>query len=131
RAGTTSTGSAGSSDPGGAGARPFAGATSGSAGRDGPSPDPNGGPAAGNPDGQCRVPAEAGLEPVTNPKTVVGTGSAASCTSAAFVNAVAQGGVITFDCGPEPVTITLTETAKVVNDTGPKIVIDGGNKVTL
>jgi hypothetical protein len=29
------------------------------------------------------------------------------------------------------VTITLTQTAKVVNDTGPKIVIDGGNKVTL
>jgi hypothetical protein len=47
------------------------------------------------------------------------------------VAAVAKGGVITFDCGPAPVTITLTETAKVFNDTGPKVVIDGGGKVTL
>jgi len=47
------------------------------------------------------------------------------------VAAVALGGVITFDCGPDPITITLTETAKIVNDTGPEIVIDGGGKVTL
>jgi hypothetical protein len=47
------------------------------------------------------------------------------------VAAVAAGGVITFDCGPDPVTITLTKTAKVVNNKGPKIVIDGGGKVTL
>ena len=44
---------------------------------------------------------------------------------------MAQGGVITFDCGPEPVLIELTETAKIYNDRGPKIVIDGGGKVTL
>jgi hypothetical protein len=44
---------------------------------------------------------------------------------------VAQGGIIVFDCGPEPVTIEMTETAKVVNDTGPEIVIDGGGLVTL
>ncbi|MCB9627470.1 MAG: hypothetical protein H6725_08880 [Sandaracinaceae bacterium] len=62
---------------------------------------------------------------------MVGTGTPASCTSAAFVAAVADGGVITFDCGPDPVTITLTETAKVFNDTGPDIVIDGGGLVTL
>jgi hypothetical protein len=62
---------------------------------------------------------------------VVGSGTAASCTSAAFVAAVAKGGVITFNCGSDPVTITLTETAKIVNNTGPKIVIDGGGKVTL
>jgi hypothetical protein len=47
------------------------------------------------------------------------------------VNAVAQGGIITFDCGPAPITITLTETAKIFNDTGPEIVIDGGGLVTL
>jgi hypothetical protein len=47
------------------------------------------------------------------------------------VAAVAAGGVITFDCGPDPVTITLTETATVFNDTGPEIVIDGGGLVTL
>ncbi len=88
-------------------------------------------PAAGNPEGACSIPSDAQAEDVTLPKTVVGDGSAASCTGGAFVKAVAKGGVITFDCGPEPVTITLSETAKVVNDTGPKIVIDGGNKVTL
>lgn len=89
------------------------------------------GPVAGNPDGKCAVPAEAQAEDTSKPTTVVGDGTKASCTSAAFVAAVAKGGVITFACGPDPVTITLDETAKIVNDTGPKIVIDGGNKVTL
>jgi hypothetical protein len=46
------------------------------------------------------------------------------------VNAVAQGGVITFDCGPDPITIGLRETAKVFNDR-PDVLIDGGGKVTL
>jgi hypothetical protein len=89
------------------------------------------GPPAGNPDGKCAVPAEAQPEDVSSPRTVVGSGTPASCTGAAFVDAVAKGGVITFDCGPDPVTITLDRTAKIVNDTGPKIVIDGGGKVTL
>ena len=89
------------------------------------------GPAAGNPDGHCDVPADAAPEDVSSPTTVVGDGTPASCTSAAVVAAVAKGGVITFDCGPDPVTITLEETAKVFNDKGPKIVIDGGDKVTL
>ena len=62
---------------------------------------------------------------------MVGTGTPASCTADAFVRAVAQGGVIAFDCGPDPVTITLDRPAKVVNDTGPEIVIDGGGLVTL
>lgn len=97
----------------------------------GTSANPDGNPPAGNPDGKCAVPPDAGLEDVSQPRSVVGTGSPASCSGAAFVQAVAKGGVITFDCGPEPVTITLNSTAKVVNDTGPKIVIDGGNKVTL
>jgi hypothetical protein len=97
----------------------------------GPPTDPADGPQPGNPDGKCAVPAEAALEDVSSPRTVVGTGTPESCTSAAFVAAVAKGGVITFSCGDKPVTITLTETAKIVNDTGPKIVIDGGSKVTL
>lgn len=88
-------------------------------------------PPAGNPAGECAVPAGAGPEDVSSPRTVVGTGTAASCTSEALVSAVAKGGVITFDCGPDPVTITLAQTAKVVNDTGPRVVIDGGGKVTL
>ena len=85
----------------------------------------------GNPDGHCTVPADAQLEDVSGPTTVVGVGTSASCTADAFVAAVAKGGVITFNCGPDPVTITLTSPAKVFNDKGPKIVIDGGGKVTL
>ena len=73
-----------------------------------------------------------GVAPVdtSNPDRVIGTGSPASCTSAAVVTAVAAGGVITFDCGPDPVTITMTQTAKVVN-TSPVVVLDGGGLVTL
>ena len=50
----------------------------------------------------------------------IGNGTPASCTSAAVVEAVAAGGIITFDCGPDPVTITMTATAKVRNDNGPR-----------
>ena len=88
-------------------------------------------PRAGNPDGHAPVPAEAAAVDTSHPDRVIGTGSAASCTSAAVVEAVAAGGVITFACGAAPVTITLEQTAKVRNDTGPDIVIDGGGTVTL
>ncbi len=100
---------------------------------DNPLEDPVDGPPAGNPNAEatCEVPADAGLEDVSTPRTVVGDGTPASCTSAAVVSAVAAGGVITFDCGPDPLTITLDQTAKVFNDTGPRIVIDGGGKITL
>jgi len=67
----------------------------------------------------------------SRPDRVVGDGSAASCTSDAVVRAVAAGGVITFDCGPDPVTITLDETARIRNAHGPRIVLDGGGLVTL
>jgi hypothetical protein len=97
----------------------------------GPPTDPTTGPQPGNPDGKCAVPAEANLEDVSSPRSVVGTGTPESCTGAAFVAAVAKGGVITFNCGDKPVTIAVDQTAKIVNDTGPKIVIDGGGKVTL
>jgi hypothetical protein len=88
-------------------------------------------PAAGNPAGHCAVPDDARAEDVSHADTVVGSGTPASCTSAAFVAAVAKGGIITFDCGADPVTILLEETAKVFNDAATKIVIDGGDKVTL
>ncbi len=95
--------------------------------------DPGDGPPAGNtnPEATCPVPSGAGLEDTSNPDIVVGDGTPASCTSAAFVAAVAQGGIITFDCGSELHTIVLDETAKVFNNTGPQIVIDGGGLVTL
>jgi hypothetical protein len=86
---------------------------------------------SGNPHGTCPIPGEAQLEDVSSPTTVVGTGTQESCTPDAFIAAVATGGIITFTCGPDPATITLTKPAKVFNDKGPKIVIDGGGKVIL
>ena len=88
-------------------------------------------PPAGNPNGNAAIPAEAREVDTSNPDIVIGTGTPTSCTSAAVVAAVAQGGLITFDCGPDPVTIPMEATAKVFNDTGPEIVLDGGGLVTL
>jgi hypothetical protein len=99
-----------------------------------PAPEPSPAedlPGAGNPDGNTEVPPEARAVDTSHPDHVIGDGTAASCTSAAVVETVAQGGVITFDCGPDPVTITLTATPKIRNDTGPEIVLDGGGRVTL
>lgn len=75
-------------------------------------------------------PASADTEDTSQPDRVVGDGTAASCTSDALVAAVAAGGVITFDCGDGPATITMQRTAKVRNDAGD-VVIDGGGTVTL
>jgi hypothetical protein len=88
-------------------------------------------PAAGNPDGHAAVPADAQAVDTSHPDHVIGDGTPASCTSAAVVAAVAQGGIITFSCGPDPVTIVMEATARIRNDTGPVIVLDGGNLVTL
>ncbi|XYI04226.1 hypothetical protein ACMHYB_55570 [Sorangium sp. So ce1128] len=118
-AASASGGGAGSGDAGSGGATPGSPAHAG------------GGPAAGNPDGSCAVPAEAQAADTSSPTTVIGDGTPESCTSEAVVAAIAGGGVITFDCGPDPITITLEETAKIFNDTGPEIVIDGGGLVTL
>lgn len=107
----------GSSGPGGSSGNPYT--------------NPTDGPPAGNADGKCDVPDEAEVADTSKPTQVIGSGKPESCTSAAVVAAVAKGGVITFDCGPDPVTITLDETAKIFNDTTPDIVIDGGGKVTL
>ncbi|HEY3354109.1 MAG TPA: hypothetical protein VGQ83_12725 [Polyangia bacterium] len=98
---------------------------------DRPGTDPADGPPPGNPDGTCAVPAAAQAEDTASPTTVIGDGTPAGCTGAAVVDAVAHGGVITFACGDAPIVITLPATAKVFNDTGPRIVIDGGGKVTL
>jgi hypothetical protein len=62
---------------------------------------------------------------------VIGKGTTGSCTSKAVVSAVAAGGIIRFSCGPDPVTITMKATAKIRNAHGPRIVLDGGGKVTL
>jgi hypothetical protein len=127
-ASSSSGGSSGSS--GGGGSSGSSGASSGGTNDAGFVTFPDDRPAAGNPNGKCAVPAEAVAESIATPATVIGTGTPESCTGDAFVAAVAKGGVITFDCGPNPATITLAKTAKVHNDKGP-VVIDGGGKVTL
>ncbi|MEL6892671.1 MAG: hypothetical protein AAFP84_13820, partial [Actinomycetota bacterium] len=76
------------------------------------------------------LPADALPVDTSSPDIVIGDGTPAGCTSAAVIDAVARGGVITFECGPRPVTIPMTATAKVVN-TSPEVVIDGGGLVTL
>ena len=96
-----------------------------------PLANPEDGPPAGNPDGNYPVPAEAGPVDVTQPDQVVGNGTPESCTCDAFIDAVARGGKIVFNCGPDPVTITLDRPAKVFNDANPDIVIDGGGLITL
>lgn len=93
--------------------------------------DPDDGPPAGNPDGTATVPSEARAEDISYPDHIIGSGTANSCTADAFIEAVALGGTIVFDCGDDPVTITLDEPAKVFNDQDPDIVIDGGGLVTL
>ncbi|SCG47861.1 hypothetical protein GA0070613_1623 [Micromonospora inositola] len=125
----------------GTGAAPSGGPSTAPTGRTGfgapkpsatPKPSSAGGTLkAGNPAGGAAVPAEARAVDTSHPTRRIGTGTAASCTSDAVVRAVAAGGIITFNCGPDPVTIRMTATAKVRNANGPRIVLDGGGKVTL
>jgi hypothetical protein len=63
---------------------------------------------------------------ITAPVTV-GTGTAGSCTEATLDEALATGGHVVFDCGPTPVTITVTSQKTVSVSTG----LDGGGLVTL
>jgi hypothetical protein len=58
---------------------------------------------------------------------VVGTGTPASCTESALNAALAGGGNVTFDCGPDSVTITVTSQKTIAVDTD----IDGGSLITL
>jgi hypothetical protein len=87
--------------------------------------------AAGNPDGHYPIPAGAGLEDITHPDHVIGTGTPESCTPESFIAAVALGGIIVFNCGLQPTTITLDKPARIFNDAKRDIVIDGAGLVTL
>ncbi|MBB3094589.1 hypothetical protein FHR83_002241 [Actinoplanes campanulatus] len=95
-----------------------------------PSVSPKTLPKPGNPGGKATIPATARAVDTSRPDRTIGDGTPASCTSAAVVKAVAAGGLITFDCGPQPVTITMTGTAKVRNAKA-RVVLDGGGRVTL
>jgi hypothetical protein len=68
-----------------------------------------------------------GLVDTSNPDVVVGTGTPASCNETALANALAVGGVITFDCGAAPVSIPISSAKPVTHDT----VLDGEGLVTL
>ena len=106
------------------------GGTGGSGGGGGTTqipPGPN-----GNPNGNCPSPPPRWRR-TFRPTTVVGTGTADSCTAAA-VAAVAGGGGVTFNCGSAPVTIVVPE-IDIINDGGIKgdrsVTIDGGELITL
>jgi len=73
---------------------------------------------------------------------IVGTGTPGSCTSSALALAVRSGGDITFDCGPDPVTIVVSQTLYTCNTTTCQhgwegaepvdhMTLDGGGTVTL
>jgi hypothetical protein len=66
---------------------------------------------------------------VSSPTTVVGTGTAASCTETALKSAIAAGGIITFNCGSAAATIPITATLVLRIDTATTL--DGGGLVTL
>lgn len=114
-------GSAGAPGSGGTAGASGGGGTSGSAG----SSAGGSGGAPPAPGATCTLPAP--LVDVSKPTTVVGDGSAASCTAQAFASAVAKGGIVTFNCGSSPVTITVSSEVPVSKDT----TIDGGGLVTL
>ncbi len=63
------------------------------------------------------------------PDHVVGTGSPESCTSQALVEAAEQGGVVTFDCGPDKHTIVLERGIELPTDVDT--VVDGGGKIEI
>ncbi|MEZ4223197.1 MAG: MXAN_6577-like cysteine-rich protein [Polyangiaceae bacterium] len=119
-------GGAGAGGTGGTGAGGTGGGTGGvgTGGSGGGTGGSGGGPTG---TGVCSEPIQ--LANVTSPTTVVGTGTAASCTNAALQAAAAKGGIITFDCGAGDVTINITQTINLLinKDT----TIDGGGKVTL
>ncbi len=128
KAGAGGTGSGGKA--GGAG-----GKAGGAGGKAGAGAGGSGGaPTIGTDGGTCVVPAAAEAADVSNPTTVVGTGTAASCTAAKVATAVAGGGVVTFNCGSAPLTIVVPE-IEIFNDGGVtkdgSVTIDGGGKITL
>jgi len=96
-----------------------------------PLANPGDGPPAGNPDGTSPIPVEAGPGDVSAPDHVIGSGTPESCTAEALLAAVAAGGTIVFDGGPNPFTIVLNRPARIFNDADPDIVIDGRGLVTL
>jgi len=114
----------GSGDDGGGSGALLDGAAGGEASA--PPPDVDAG-AVAPPAAVCTAPIQAA--DVSQPTTVVGTGTAASCTEALLSAALTKGGVVTFDCGSAAATITVTQTIEL--PTTVDTVIDGGDVVTI
>ncbi len=134
---TSSSGGGGSGGQPGGGGSGGGGADSGAQSGDGGSGLGSDGSVATNPDASTG--ADAGPPPATcappitrvdvsHPTTVVGTGTAASCTSAALTSAIGAGGVITFACGG---AATITVAAEIAVPTDKDTIIDGGGLITL
>jgi predicted outer membrane repeat protein len=127
-AGSTTSGApvtaAGLTSQPGTSTRPSAGATT---------PVPNSSEATGNAATTSNAStAKAGCAspaPVRLPsrRTVVGSGTSATCTAAALRAALATGGYVSFNCGGGAVTIPVSQEITTRGTT----VIDGGGKVTL
>src|SRR6266540_665893 len=83
------------------------------------------------PDFDVSLPAAACPPPTVLVDTInghpVGDGTPAGCTEAAFDAALAMGGVVYFNCGPDPFTLAITKERTITLNT----VVDGGGKVTL
>ena len=77
--------------------------------------------------GQTYYGADQTFRTLPDGRVTVGQGQAAACTEAAFNSALATAKEILFDCGPLPVTITLTSAHAIAAN----LTINGGNKVTL
>lgn len=83
---------------------------------------------ASAPAGAPGAPPAACTPPVA-PVTLVNPTVITSCTQAALQTALAAGGHITFDCGPNPVTIPIT--SPLVTSATRDIVLDGKGLITL
>jgi hypothetical protein len=83
------------------------------------------GTSASNPPAICPTPFGEDTSATT---VTVGSGTAASCTETALSNALAQGGIIRFNCGG-PATITLTSQKTL--RTNVNTTLDGQGNITL
>lgn len=85
----------------------------------------DGGPVPDPPRAECDAPVQ--LVDTASPDRTVGDDTPASCTEAVLAAAVEAGGIITFACGTDPHTITVTAPLRTTVET----VLDGGGLVTL
>jgi hypothetical protein len=90
----------------------------------------SGAPPFVGPVGRVPVPLNGRAVDSSHPTHVIGNGTPAGCTSAAVVRAVAAGGIITFRCGPKPLTIVMRAPARV-DKRSRLVVLDGGGLITL